>query len=129
MYVYMYLFKSSYTIHVYANSQYDCTEYLEMTPGISSQFLCIENIRRGITAKCDHKEPKEHNNSIKGELGYQPFFPHSLDLPCSNVLTAQKLCQTANVSPDSFVEAVKITTQRREGPPDKMSCMGRLHFD
>ena len=45
-------------------------QYLGMTWVVSSQFLRIENVRRGDTAKRDCEEPKEHHNSTKGELGY-----------------------------------------------------------
>ena len=51
-------------------TQYGSTVYLGITRVVSGQFLRIENVRRGNTAKRDCEEPKEHHNSTKGELGY-----------------------------------------------------------
>ena len=39
------------------------TAYLGMTWVILGQFLHIENIQCGATAKCDHEEPKESHIS------------------------------------------------------------------
>ena len=50
--------------------QYASTAYLGMTQVVSGQFLCIENIRCGATAKRNRVEPKEHHSSTKGELGH-----------------------------------------------------------
>ena len=34
-------------------------------------------------------------------------------------------CRTANISTDSFIEAVMMATQRKEGPLDEMGCMAQ----
>ena len=52
----------------------------------------------------------------------QPFSLRSLGLPSSNLLTAQELCRTVNILPDSFIEAVMMATQRKESPLDKMAA-------
>ena len=58
------------TYHNIIITQYSSTAYLGMTRVVSGQYLRIENIRRGATAKRDREEPKEHHNSTKRELGY-----------------------------------------------------------
>ena len=41
-----------------------------MTQVVSGQFPRTENIQHSAMAKRDHEEPKEHQSSTKGELGY-----------------------------------------------------------